>query len=83
MSMPVTACGAERNWSKWGQTFVPNRNNLGLDVAQKMIFVQQNDPSARIARGFEGRDVLVEWVLGTSVDVRDPASSQYHCITST
>jgi hypothetical protein len=44
LSMPVTACAAERNWSKWGATFVPNRNALGLQTAQDLIFVQQNDP---------------------------------------
>jgi hypothetical protein len=38
LSMPVTACAAERNWSRWGLTFVPNRNRMGLDTAQKLIF---------------------------------------------
>jgi hypothetical protein len=28
LSMPVTACSAERNWSKWGATYVPNKNAL-------------------------------------------------------
>jgi hypothetical protein len=46
LSMPVTACAAERNWSRWGLTFVPNRNRE-LETAQKLIFVQQNDPATR------------------------------------
>jgi hypothetical protein len=46
----VTACAAERNWSKWGATFVPNRNALGLEKAQDLIFVQQNDPMTRAKR---------------------------------
>jgi hypothetical protein len=56
LSMPVTACAAERNWSRWGLTFVPNRNRLGLGSAQKLIFVQQNDPATRSVRDM---DVLV------------------------
>jgi hypothetical protein len=30
LSVCVTACAAERNWSRWGLTFQPNRNRLGL-----------------------------------------------------
>jgi hypothetical protein len=58
--MPVTACGSERNWSKWGQTFVPNRNALGIEAAQKLIYVKQNDPSTRIPREIAGVDAFVE-----------------------
>jgi hypothetical protein len=58
LSMPVTACAAERNWIKWGATFVPNRNALGVEVAQKMIFVQQND-LATLGSASDA-DVLVE-----------------------
>jgi hypothetical protein len=56
LSMPVTTCSAERNWSRWGLTFVPNRNRLGLESAQKLIFVQQNDPATLTVRD---EDVLV------------------------
>jgi hypothetical protein len=57
LSMPVTACAAERNWSKWGATFVPNRNALGLEVAQTVISVQQNDLATRCSA--PDADVLV------------------------
>ena len=57
LSMPVTACAAEPNWSKWGATFMPNRNRLGLESAKKLIFVQQNDPATCKWRDM---DVLVE-----------------------
>ena len=57
LGMPVTACAAERNWSKWGATFVPNRNSLGLERAEQLIFIQQNDPVTRDTRE---SDVLVE-----------------------
>jgi hypothetical protein len=50
LSMCVTACAAERNWSHWGLMFVPNRNRLGLGQAQKLIFIQQNDPATRVQR---------------------------------
>jgi hypothetical protein len=45
--MPVTTCSVERNWSRWGLTFAPNRNRLGLESAQKLIFVQQNVQATR------------------------------------
>jgi hypothetical protein len=48
--MPVTACAAERNWSKFGLLFVANRNALGLEIAQSIVFVQQNDPVTRASR---------------------------------
>jgi hypothetical protein len=57
LSMPVAACAAEGNWSKWGATFLPNRDRLGLDTAEKLIFVQQNDPTTRTERRF---DILVD-----------------------
>jgi hypothetical protein len=37
---------------------VPNRNRLGLDTAQKLIFVQQNDPTKRTVCEL---DTLMEW----------------------
>jgi hypothetical protein len=51
LCMPVTSCAAERNWSKWGNTFVPNMNSLSLDAAKDTIYVQQNDPLTRLNRG--------------------------------
>jgi hypothetical protein len=41
LSMCVTACAAERNWSHWGLRFVPNRNRLGLGQAQKLILLSR------------------------------------------
>jgi hypothetical protein len=48
---------AERKWSNWGATFVPNGNALGIETAQDMIFVQQNDPATRSQRS---TDMYVE-----------------------
>jgi hypothetical protein len=50
LAMPVTACSAERNWSKFGLLFVANLNALGLSAAQSLVFVQQNDEVARASR---------------------------------
>jgi hypothetical protein len=60
LSMPVTTCSAERNWSKWRATFVLHRNALGIETAQDMIFVQQNDPAAHSQRSTDM--YVVEWV---------------------
>ena len=53
MRMPVTACASERNWSRWGLLFTPNRNLLGLDQASKLVFIQSNDPMTRVGRGYD------------------------------
>jgi hypothetical protein len=47
LSMPVSACAAERKWSQWGASFVPIRIRLGLEPAQTLMFVQQNDVGTR------------------------------------
>jgi hypothetical protein len=57
LSMCVTACSSERNWSKWGLLFVPHRNALGLERAQRLVFAQQNDLSTRAVRSM---DTVVE-----------------------
>jgi hAT family C-terminal dimerisation region len=57
MSLPVTACASERNWSKLALTYVPDSNPLGVESAQKLIHVQQNDLSTRIPRGIAGADI--------------------------
>ena len=48
MSMPVTACASQRNWTEWGQVYVKARTNLGLARASDLIYINQND---RLARG--------------------------------
>jgi hypothetical protein len=50
LSMPISACSAERCWSKFGLLFASNRSALGLEVAQSLVFVQQNDEVARAGR---------------------------------
>ena len=52
MRKPVNSCAPERNWSRWGLVFTPNRNLLGLEQASKLVYIQSNDAMTRIARGY-------------------------------
>ena len=47
LSMPVTSCAAERNWTSWGQVYVKTRSNLGLQRVQDVIYVKANDTVAK------------------------------------
>jgi hypothetical protein len=38
----ATSCSTERNWSQWGLTYTPLRNRLGVEKAEKMIFIAGN-----------------------------------------
>ena len=38
MRMFVNSCASERNWSRWGLVFTPNRNLLGLEHPSWFIF---------------------------------------------
>ena len=40
LSVPVTLCDAERNWTIWGQVYVKTRSNLGLQRAQDVIVTE-------------------------------------------
>ena len=53
MRMFVNSCASERNWSRWGLVFTPNRNLLGLEQASKLVYIQSNDAMTRIARGYD------------------------------
>lgn len=47
------------NFSRWGKTYVPNWNALGIESAVRLIYVQQSDLETRIGRGVDGMDTLV------------------------
>jgi hypothetical protein len=38
----ATSCAPERNWSQWGLTYTPLRNKLGVEKAEKLIFIAGN-----------------------------------------
>ena len=52
MRVSVNSCASERNWSRWGLVFTPNRNLLGLEQASKLVYIQSNDAMTRVARGY-------------------------------
>jgi hypothetical protein len=49
LTMPAAACATERNRTIWGQVFIKTRSCLGLQRAQDMIYVKQNDQLGRDA----------------------------------
>ena len=49
LSVHVTTAAAERNWSAWGRTYTAIRNRLGVDIAEKLVFVKANYPVEQLA----------------------------------
>ncbi|KAJ9526767.1 hypothetical protein QJQ45_017481 [Haematococcus lacustris] len=47
LSVHVSTCASERNWSAWGRLFDdPRRSGLDMASAEKLIFIQTNDELA-------------------------------------
>ena len=44
LSAHATSCAAERNWSAWGRIYTSLRNSLGIQTAEKLVFVKANMP---------------------------------------
>jgi hypothetical protein len=42
LSMHVTTCASERNWSIWGKEFSKDRNRLGLTLGEQIVFIRGN-----------------------------------------
>ena len=42
LSMHVTTCASERNWSIWGKVFSKDRNRLGLTLGEQIVFIRGN-----------------------------------------
>ena len=42
LRMHASTCASERNWSLWGNLFTKARNRLGLERAEKLIYIRQN-----------------------------------------
>ncbi|KAJ9511011.1 hypothetical protein QJQ45_002810 [Haematococcus lacustris] len=47
LSMHVTTAAAERNWSSWGNTYDAGRAQLGIESAEKMVYIKANIPTSR------------------------------------
>ncbi|KAJ9532105.1 hypothetical protein QJQ45_003826 [Haematococcus lacustris] len=44
LSVHVSTCAAERNWSACGWTFADtHRNTLSIEKAEELVFIQAND----------------------------------------
>ncbi|KAJ9505303.1 hypothetical protein QJQ45_028325 [Haematococcus lacustris] len=53
LSMHVTTAAAERNWSAWGLTYEVGRAQLGIEKAEKMIYINANIPKSATDDPFE------------------------------
>ncbi|KAJ9532124.1 hypothetical protein QJQ45_003841 [Haematococcus lacustris] len=53
LSMHVTTAAAERNWSAWGLTYEAGRAQLGIEKAEKMIYINANIPKSATDDPFE------------------------------
>ncbi|KAJ9509715.1 hypothetical protein QJQ45_011288 [Haematococcus lacustris] len=47
LSMHVTTAAAERNWSSWGNTYDAGRAQLGIESAEKMVYIKANIPTSK------------------------------------
>ena len=50
----------ERSNSAWGRKFVANRNRLGLDTAEKLIYIKANHMEEQTPEDKEDQQ-LYEW----------------------
>ncbi|KAJ9512348.1 hypothetical protein QJQ45_012875 [Haematococcus lacustris] len=48
LSMHVTTAAAERNWSSWGNTYDAGRAQLGIESAEKMVYIKANIPTSSV-----------------------------------
>ncbi len=46
--MHATSCANERNWSLWGNVFTKSRNRLGIEKAEKVIFIRGNSDQVTV-----------------------------------
>jgi hypothetical protein len=56
LSMHVTTCASERNWSLWGRTYVKGRSKLEVEKAAKLIYVKGNSQE----KGSQDEEVTLE-----------------------
>jgi hypothetical protein len=46
LSMHATTAAAKKNWSAWGRNYTSLPNNLGKEMAEKLIYVEANMASS-------------------------------------
>lgn len=42
LSMHLTSCSAERNWSAWGLAYQKARASMAIERAEKLIYIKTN-----------------------------------------
>jgi hypothetical protein len=42
LSMHVTTCASERNWSIWGKVYTKDRSRLGLSLGEQIVYIRGN-----------------------------------------
>ncbi|KAJ9511867.1 hypothetical protein QJQ45_004548 [Haematococcus lacustris] len=54
LSVHVSTCAAERNWSAWGRLFADAlRSSMDMATAEKLVFIQTNDELATNSDNFD------------------------------
>jgi hAT family C-terminal dimerisation region len=66
LSMHVTTCSSERNWSMWGNVYTKARNRLQVDRAEKIIFINSNTSQGQDGKFDE--DLMLN-LIGDGADV--------------
>ncbi|KAJ9504991.1 hypothetical protein QJQ45_013397 [Haematococcus lacustris] len=64
LSVHVSTCAAERNWSAWGRLYADAlRSSMDMATAEKLVFIQTNDELATNSDSFEkynGQNVAIQ-----------------------
>ncbi|KAJ9532753.1 hypothetical protein QJQ45_010871 [Haematococcus lacustris] len=64
LSVHVSTCAAERNWSAWGRFYADAlRSSMDMATAEKLVFIQTNDELATNSDSFDkynGQNVAIQ-----------------------
>ncbi|KAJ9525828.1 hypothetical protein QJQ45_009297 [Haematococcus lacustris] len=61
LSVHVSTCAAERNWSAWGRTFADaHRNTLSIEKAEELVFIQANDELTNSNQRDQEKELAIE-----------------------
>ncbi|KAJ9522027.1 hypothetical protein QJQ45_005081 [Haematococcus lacustris] len=61
LSVHVSTCAAERNWSAWGGTFADaHRNTLSIEKAEELVFIQANDELTNSNQRDQEKELAIE-----------------------
>ncbi|KAJ9511880.1 hypothetical protein QJQ45_004524 [Haematococcus lacustris] len=61
LSVHVSTCAAERNWSAWRRTFADaHRNILSIEKAEELVFIQANDELSNCNQRDQAKELAIE-----------------------